>query len=88
LALLVFAALVTLCGCKKKASVKMKAEAPIVVKPTLMTEAARLGLAGRIAGDVEFCVSSVQLKKHAEALNHRTGGSQTMAFVDDKAADT
>lgn len=76
--------LVTLCGCKKKASVKMKADAPIVVKPTLMTEAARLGLAGRIAGDVEFCVSSVQWKKHAEALKASNWWRQMMTLVDDK----
>jgi hypothetical protein len=76
--------LVPLCGCKKKITAKPKADVPIVVKPTLMTEAARLGLAGRIAGDVEFCVSSVQLKKHAEALKASHWWSQTMAYVDDK----
>ena len=78
-----------ICGCgKKKAPVKMKADAPIVVKPTLMTEAAKLGLAGRVAGDVEFCVSSVQLKKHVEALKASNWWRQMMALVEDKTPAT
>ncbi len=73
-----------LCGCgKKKAAVKPKAEALVVVKPTLMTEE-RLGLAGRVPGDVEFCVSSVQLKKHAEALKASRWWGQVQAFVEDR----
>ena len=75
-----------LCGCgKKKAAVKPPAEAPVVVKPTLLTEADRLGLAGRVPEDVEFCLSSVQLKKHAEALQASRWWGQMMAFVEDKA---
>ncbi len=75
-----------LCGCgKKKAALKPSTEAPVVVKPTLLTEAERLGLAGRVMGDVEFCVSSVQFKKHAEALQASRWWSQMMAFVEDKA---
>ncbi|MDI1310709.1 hypothetical protein [Prosthecobacter sp.] len=74
------------CGCeKKKAAVKPKVPAPVVVMPTLLTEADRLGLASRVPGDVEFCVSSVQLKKHAEALQASRWWGQMMAFVEDKA---
>lgn len=80
--------LVLLCGCKKKIAAKPKADVPIVVKPTLMTEAAKLGLAGRVAGDVEFCVSSVQRKKHAEALKASNWWRQMMALVDDKTPAT
>jgi hypothetical protein len=75
-----------LCGCgKKKAAVKPAEEAPVVVKPTLLTEADRLGLAGRVPADVEFCVSSVQFKKHAEALQASRWWGQILAFVEDKA---
>jgi hypothetical protein len=75
-----------LCGCgKKKIFLKPKAEAPVVVMPTLLTEADRLGLAGRVPVDVEFCVSSVQLKKHAEALKASHWWGQMMAFLEDKA---
>lgn len=75
-----------LCGCgKKKAAAKPKAEAPVVVIPTLLTEADRLGLAGRVPVDVEFCVSSVQLKKHAEALKASRWWGQMVAFLEDKA---
>lgn len=74
------------CGCgKKKAAAKPKAETPVAVVPTLLTEADRLGLAGRVPVDVEFCVSSVQLKKHAEALQASRWWGQMMAFLDDKA---
>lgn len=84
--LLLLPAVLLFCGCgKKKAPVKPKAEAPVVVKPTLLTEADRLGLTGRVAGDVEFCVSSVQLKKHAEALRASHWWGQMLAFMEDKA---
>ncbi len=74
------------CGCgKKKAALKPAVEAPVVVMPTLLTEADRLGLASRVVGDVEFCVSSVQLKKHAEALKASRWWEQMLAFVEDKA---
>lgn len=76
-----------LCGCgKKKAAVTPKADAAaaVVVKPTLLTEVGRLGLAGRVPADVEFCVSSVQLKKHAEALRASRWWGQMQAFVEDK----
>ena len=84
--LVILLASVLLCGCgKKKAAAKPKAEAPVVVvKPTLLTEADRLGLAGRVVGDVEFCISSVQLKKHAEALHSSRWWGQIQAFVEDK----
>lgn len=73
-----------LCGCgKKKTAVKHAAET-VIVKPTLLTEADKLGLAGRVPGDVEFCVSSVQLKKHAEALQASRWWGQIQAFVEDK----
>ncbi len=75
-----------LCGCgKKKAAATPKAEAAVVmVKPTLLTEVGRLGLAGRVPADVEFCVSSVQLKKHAEVLRASRWWGQMQAFVEDK----
>ncbi len=83
---LILPAVLLLCGCgKKKAAAKPKVEAPLVLKPTLLTEADRLGLAGRVVSDVEFCVSSVQLKKHAEALKASHWWEQMMAFVEDKA---
>ncbi len=83
---LILPAVLLMCGCgKKKAAVKPPPEAPVVVKPTLLTEADRLGLAGRVPEDVEFCVSSVQLKKHAEALQATRWWGQMMAFVEDKA---
>ena len=75
-----------LCGCgKKKTTEKPKAEAPVVVKPTLLTEADRLGLAGRVAGDVEFCLSTVEFKRHAAALQASHWWGQIQAFVQDKA---
>ncbi|MFN0080689.1 MAG: hypothetical protein ACKVY0_29825 [Prosthecobacter sp.] len=80
--------LVPLCGCKKKAAAKPKADVPVVVMPTLITEAAKLGLAGRVAGDVEFCVSSVQWKKHAEALKASNWWRQMMALVEDQTPAT
>lgn len=83
---LILPAMLLLCGCgKKKAAAKPKAEAPVVVMPTLLTEADRLGLAGRVPADVEFCVSSVQLKKHEEALKASRWWGQMMAFLEDKA---
>ena len=83
---LILPALLLLCGCGKKTTfLKPKAEAPVVVKPTLLTEVDRLGLAARVVGDVEFCVSSVQLKKHAEALRASRWWGQMMAFLEDKA---
>jgi len=83
-------AVVSLCGCKKRAAVKAKADVPVVVKPTLITEAARYGLAGRVPADVEFCVSSAGLKKHAEALKASRWWQEMAALVEDKmqAADT
>ena len=78
--------LLPLCGCgKKKAALKPQATAPVVVIPTLLTEADKLGLAGRVPADVEFCVSSVQLKQHVAALKTSRWWAQVMAFVDDKA---
>lgn len=75
-----------LCGCgKKEAPAQAKAEAVIVAPPTLLTEAARLGLARRIAGDVEFCVSSVGLRKHLEALLQSNWWSQTAAYLEEQA---
>ena len=83
---LILPALLLLCGCGKKTTfLKPKVEAPVVVKPTLLTEVDRLGLAARVVGDVEFCVSSVQLKKHAEALRASRWWGQMMAFLEDKA---
>lgn len=88
LSLFLILAVVSLCGCKKKAAVK--ADAPVVVKPTLMTEGARLGLAGRVPADVEFCLSSVQWKKHADALKASRWWQEMAALADDQmpAADT
>jgi hypothetical protein len=83
---LLLPAMLLVCGCgKKKAAVNAPTEAPVVVKPTLLTEADRLGLAGRVPADVEFCVSSVQLKKHAEALQASRWWGKMMAFLEDKA---
>jgi hypothetical protein len=74
-----------LCGCgKKKTAAPPPASVPVVAKPTLLTEADKLGLASRVAGDVEFCISSVQLKKHTEALKASHWWAQIQAFVDDK----
>lgn len=89
LSLFLILAVVSLCGCKKKAAVKAKADVPAVVKPTLITEAARFGLAGRVPDDVEFCVSSAGLKKHAEALKASRWWQEMAALVEDKmpAAD-
>jgi hypothetical protein len=81
--LLLVLAVVGLCGCKKKKA-PVKADALVVVKPTLVTEAARLGLAGRVPADVEFCVSSVQWKKHAEALKASNWWKEMAAFVEDQ----
>lgn len=44
-----------------------------------------LGLAERVSGDVEFCVCSVQLKEHVEALKASRWWAQTAAFAEDKA---
>lgn len=83
---ILISAFLCLCGCgKKKAALKSPPEAPVVVKPTLLTEADKLGLAGRVPSDVEFCMSSVQWKKHAEALQASRWWSQMQAFVEDKA---
>ncbi|MEZ5384223.1 MAG: hypothetical protein R3F13_01780 [Prosthecobacter sp.] len=73
-------------GCKKTAAVKLKAEAPapVIVKPTLLTEAPRLGLAERIAGDAEFCVTTVSLKKHAEALKASNWWRRTVSFLEEQ----
>lgn len=79
------ALIVPLCGCKKKkAEVKAAAEAPVVVKPTLITEAARLGLTARVPADVDFCVSSVNFRKHAEALKATNWWKEMAAFVEEK----
>lgn len=83
---LILPAVLLLCGCgDKKAAAKPKVEAPVVVMPTLLTEADRLGLAGSVPADVEFCVSSVQLKKYTEALKASRWWGQMMAFLEDKA---
>jgi hypothetical protein len=74
-----------LCGCgKKKAAPAPQAAVPVVVQPTLLTEAEKLGLAARVAGDVEFCLGSVHLKQHAEALQASQWWRQVQAFVEDK----
>lgn len=75
--------LLLLCGCKKQAAVK--AAAPVIVQPTLITEAPRFGLAERVPQDVEFCVSTVQLKKHAEALKASHWWREMAALVEDQA---
>jgi len=82
-------AVVSLCGCKKKEPVKAKAEAPVVARQTLITEAARLGLAARVPADVEFCVSTVRLREHVAALKESRWWQEMMAVVEDKrpAAD-
>lgn len=82
--ILVSSFLLLLCGCKKQVVAKPKAEAAIVVKPTLMTEAPRFGLAERVPQDVEFCVSTVQLKQHAETLKASRWWQGMMAAVEDK----
>lgn len=90
-ALLVFSFLLLLPGCKKTAAIKPTpvVEAPIVARPTLMSEAPRLGLAERIADDVEFCVTSVSLKKHGEALKSSNWWRRTVSFLEEQvpAAD-
>jgi hypothetical protein len=84
--ILVSSFLLLLPGCKKTAATKTATvvEAPIVSKPTLMSEAPRLGLAGRIAGDVEFCVTSVSLKKHSEALKSSNWWRRTVSFLEEQ----
>jgi len=85
LVILISAFLLLLCGCKKKkAPVKAKAEATVVLKPTLITEATRFGLTGRVPADVEFCVSSVQGRKHVEALTSSRWWQEMMTLVNDK----
>jgi hypothetical protein len=87
--ILVSSFLLLLCGCKKKKTPeKPKAEASVVLKPTLITEAARLGLSARVPGDVEFCLSSVNLRKHAESLKSSRWWQEMMALVDEKTPTT
>jgi len=82
---LLLLALSLLSGCRKKqVPAVSEAAVPIVAKPTLISEAPRLGLAGRIAGDVEFCVSSVGMRKHGEALRASNWWRQTAAFVEEQ----
>ncbi|MBE2285219.1 MAG: hypothetical protein IAE77_17300 [Prosthecobacter sp.] len=83
--IVVLSFLLLLCGCKKaRLPSKAKAEPQVVVKPTLITEAARLGLAGRVPADVAFCVSSVQGRKHFEALKASNWWKQMATFVEDQ----
>lgn len=80
-----------LCGCRKTVAVKptTEVEAVVVAKPTLVSEAPRLGLAERIAGDADFCVATVSLKKHAEALKASNWWRRTVSFMEEQlpAAD-
>ncbi len=73
-----------LCGCKKTAEVKPEVAAVVIAKPTWLSEAPRLGLAERIAGDAEFCVASVSLKKHAEALKATNWWRQIAALLEEQ----
>ncbi len=71
-----------LCGCgKKKAPAQAKAAA--AVRPTLLTESERLGLAARVPVDVEFCLSTVNLRQHAEALKKSRWWKELSAYVED-----
>lgn len=82
---MLISSLALLCGCgKQSGAVKTAAEAPAVARPTLLTEAARFGLAGRIPGDVEFAASSVRLRQHAEMLKATHWWGRMMALVEDK----
>ncbi|MGV3659544.1 MAG: hypothetical protein ACO1TE_05150 [Prosthecobacter sp.] len=79
-------AMLPLCGCgKKKAPAKAKDAAAVVTNPTLLTEAPRLGLAARIPVDVEFCVSTVNLRQHRDALKASRWWKELLAYVDDFA---
>lgn len=73
-----------LCGCKRKAPAKAPAAAPAAaVVPTLLTEAEALGLAARVPGDVEFCVSTVNLRQHSEALRASRWWKEMVAYVEE-----
>lgn len=75
-----------LCGCgkKKTQAYGLPKESALPAVPTLLSEAARLGLAARIPADVEFCLSSVNLKRHAAALTASQWWKEWAAFVDEK----
>lgn len=75
-----------LCGCgKKKAPAKPRDTAAAVANPTLLTEAERLGLASRVPVDVEFCLSTVGFRQHADALKKSRWWKELSAYVDDFA---
>lgn len=75
-----------LCGCgKKKAPAKARDAAAVVTHPTLLTEAARLGLAARVPVDVEFCLGTVNLRQHTEALKTSRWWKELLAYVEDYA---
>lgn len=81
----VLPAVLLLCGCdKKKTAPAPKTETPVVIQPTLLTESEKLGLAARVAGDVECCLSSVHWKQHMEALQASQWWRQVQTFLEDK----
>lgn len=76
-----------LCGCgKKKVRAQEKeAAAAAAVDPTLLTEAEHLGLAARVPIDVEFCLSTVNFRQHADALKKSRWWKEQHAYVEDYA---
>lgn len=54
------------------------------VQQGLIEKAAELGLASRVPSDVDFCVSSVGLKQHTEALKATRYWKEVLAFLEDK----
>lgn len=75
-----------MCGCgkKKTAPAKAKAAAAAPAVPTLLTEADQLGLAARVPGDVEFCLSTVNGRQHADALQASQWWRELKAYIEDK----
>ncbi len=80
-------ALLPLCGCgrKKTPAAGGKDAGAAVVRPTLLTEAPGLGLSARVPVDVEFCVSTVNLRQHTEALKASRWWKEFLAYVEDYA---
>lgn len=76
-------AMLALCGCGKKKAAAAKTSAAVVVQPTLLTEGAHLGLAARVPADVEFCLSSVNFRQHADALTTSRWWKEIKTFVDE-----
>lgn len=76
-------AMLPLCGCGKKKAPAQAKDAAAVLNPTLLTEAEHLGLASRVPVDVEFCLSTVNFRQHADALKKSRWWKEMSAYVED-----